>query len=77
MLLRSRYKAVGMLVAKPRSMFRSCADAVMQCHVCEAVATVAKLSETVAKSFNAAQTMSTMQCDTYKSLASGSWLCQV
>ena len=49
-------------------MFRSCADAAMQCHVCEAIATVAELSEIVAKLFSAAATMSTMQCDTYKSL---------
>ena len=59
---------VGMLVAKLRSMFRSCVDAAMQCHVCEAIATVLELSETVAKLFSAAPTRSTMQCDTYKSL---------
>ena len=39
MLLRNRYKAVGVLIAKPRNMFRGCADAAMQCRACEPIAT--------------------------------------
>ena len=39
MLLRNRYKAVGVLIVKPRSMYRGCADAAMQCLACEAIAT--------------------------------------